>query len=273
MIVLSERAIMIKRTLFIGICCGALAWPQATKLSGIAHVAFRVADVKVSRDFYQKLGFEQAFEFTKEGRTTEAFIKINDRQFLELYPREGSEPLGLMHVCYESNELEALDAEYVKRDVKPTPVRKAGAGNLLFTMKDPEGQTVEYTQYLPGSRHFEDHGKHLGPQRVSEHLVGASVSVKDLAAGRAYYTGKLAFEATGEGEEARLRLPGGSGEVVKLEAAGKDTRPTLFFEVPDAHVSIKDLKARGFEVDAGNPAAVSVTDPDGAVMVFQNSER
>ena len=34
------------------------------ELDGIAHVALRVADVAVSREFYAKLGFEQAFEFT-----------------------------------------------------------------------------------------------------------------------------------------------------------------------------------------------------------------
>jgi catechol 2,3-dioxygenase-like lactoylglutathione lyase family enzyme len=236
-------------------------------LNGIAHVAFRVADVAAARAFYQKLGFEQAFEFTKDGKTTEAFIKINDRQFIELYPRD-SQPTGLMHVCYESSNLEALYSEYVKRELKPPAVRKAGAGNLLLVIRDPENQVIEYTQYMPGSLHFEDHGKHLGEHRVSQHMLGATVAVRDLAAGRAFYSGKLAFEPREAGADGvYLRLPGDSGEEVKLEPAGNDTKPGLFFAVADVQRAAGELRSRELAVKT-TPAAVSVTDPDGAVIVF-----
>ena len=132
---------MIERIVGIGLFLATLSWAQSAALSGIAHVAFRVADVAAARAFYQKLGFEQAFEFTKDGKTTEAFIKLNDRQFIELYPLD-SQPAGLMHVCYESNNLEALYTEYVKRELKPSAVRKAGAGNMLMVLRGPENQTI-----------------------------------------------------------------------------------------------------------------------------------
>ncbi|MGA2268166.1 MAG: VOC family protein [Bryobacteraceae bacterium] len=260
---------MIKRVAGIGVFCAALLWAQSPALSGIAHVAFRVADVETARAFYQKLGFEQAFEFTREGKTTEAFIKINDRQFIELYPRD-SQPTGLMHVCYESSNLEALYAEYVKRELKPPAVRKAGAGNLLLVIHDPENQVIEYTQYMPGSMHFEDHGKHLGGHRISQHLLGATVAVRDLAAGRAFYTGKLAFEPRDGGDGVFLRIPGGSGEEVKLEAAGDDTKPGLFFAVTDVQRAADELRSRGLAVKTSG-AAVLVTDPDGAIIVFTGS--
>jgi hypothetical protein len=36
------------------------------------------------------------------GVPTQSFIKINDRQFIELYPqREASQTIGFMHVCFE----------------------------------------------------------------------------------------------------------------------------------------------------------------------------
>ena len=51
-------------------------------------------------------------------------------------------------------------------------VRKAGAGNLLFTMDgpmQPNGpQNIEYTEYQPGSLHSNDEGQHLGPDRVGD---------------------------------------------------------------------------------------------------------
>ena len=169
-----------RSTLLIGFFCASAVYAQPTNQTGIAHVAFRVADLEVARAFYNKLGFEQFFEMKQGDRTTEAFLKINDHQFIELYPRtDPSQPLGLMHVCYESNDLEALHAEYVKRGLTVSDVRKAGAGNLLMTMKDPEGQTIEYTQYMPGSRHFEDRGKHLGADRVAQVMVGATSLARD----------------------------------------------------------------------------------------------
>ena len=139
---------------------------------------------------------------------------------------------------------------------------------MLMVVRGPENQTLEYTQYMPGSMHFEDHGKHLGENRISQHLLGATLAVKDLPAARAFYIDKLAFEP---GEEnaggVTLRLPGGSGEEVKLEPAGDNTRPSLFFTVPDLQKAATDLKARGLEVKT-TPTAVSVADPDGAIIVF-----
>ena len=99
---------MIKRIAGIGLFLATLSWAQSPALSGIAHVAFRVADVARARAFYQKLGFEQAFEMTRDGQTTEAFIKLNDLQFIELYPRN-AQPSGLMHVCYLSTDLEPFE--------------------------------------------------------------------------------------------------------------------------------------------------------------------
>jgi len=258
---------MIKRIVGIGIFLATLSWAQSPALSGIAHVAFRVADVAVARAFYQKLGFEQAFEMTRDGQTTEAFIKLNDLQFIELYPRN-AQPSGLMHVCYLSTDLEPLNAEYTKRELKPSPVRKAGAGNMLMVVRGPENQTLEYTQYMPGSMHFEDHGKHLSENRISQHMLGATLAVKDLPAARAFYTDKLAFDPRAEGADGvYLRLPGGSGDEVKLEPAGDNTKPGLFFTVPDIQRTAADLKSRGLEVKT-TPTAVSVTDPDGAIIVF-----
>src|SRR5262245_23071427 len=87
----------------VAVACPAMA--QSVGLIGIAHVALRVSDLEKSRAFYQKLGFEQAFEFSEAGKMTQSFIKINDRQFIELYPQsQGSQAIGLMHVCYESTD-------------------------------------------------------------------------------------------------------------------------------------------------------------------------
>jgi catechol 2,3-dioxygenase-like lactoylglutathione lyase family enzyme len=54
---------------------------------------------------------------------------------------------------------------------------------------------------------------------------------------------------------------------VKLEPAGDNTKPGLFFTVPDIQRTAADLKSRGLEVKT-TPTAVSVTDPDGVIITF-----
>jgi catechol 2,3-dioxygenase-like lactoylglutathione lyase family enzyme len=244
-----------------GLLCIAAGWAQPNQV-GIAHVAFRVADLNAARTFYNKLGFEQFFEMKQGDRTTEAFIKINDQQFIELYPKTApSQSLGLMHVCYESNDLEALHADYVKRGLTVSDVRKAGAGNLLMTMKDSEGQTIEYTQYMPGSRHFEDRGKHLGANRVSQMLIGATAPAKDVVAVRNFYIEKLAF---GEIDRERLRMPGDSGQELDVVAG---TGSGIRFGVADLRETAGVLSKLGLQGKSA-PQALTVTDPDGVVIAF-----
>jgi catechol 2,3-dioxygenase-like lactoylglutathione lyase family enzyme len=246
--------------------CAAMAWAQPANQTGIAHVAFRVADLEAARGFYNQLGFEQFFEMKQGERTTEAFLKINDRQFIELYPRtDPAQPLGLMHVCYESSDLEVLHADYVTRGLTVSDVRKAGAGNLLMTMKDPEGQTIEYTQYLPGSRHYEDRGKHLGANRVSTRLVGATAPARDAAAIRSFYVEKLRFSEIAHSVPARLRMPGDSGQ--ELDIAGPEAKSGIQFSVGDLKQAASRLEVLGLRPISG-PTSLTVTDPDGVAISF-----
>ncbi|MEI9976849.1 MAG: VOC family protein [Ignavibacteriota bacterium] len=107
---------MVSKFWAAGLLCAATAWAQPSHQTGIAHVAFRVDDLEAARTFYNRLGFEQFFEMKQGERTSEAFLKINDRQFIELYPRtDPGQALGLMHVCYESDDLAALHAELAVR--------------------------------------------------------------------------------------------------------------------------------------------------------------
>lgn len=251
-----------------GLACASLTCAQPANQAGIAHVAFRVADLEAARGFYNKLGFEQFFEMKQGERTTEAFVKINDRQFIELYPRtDPSQTIGLMHVCYESNDLEALHAEYAKRGLTVSDVRKAGAGNLLMTMKDPEGQTIEYTQYMPGSRHFEDRGKHLGAQRVGQTLVGATSTARDAAAIGTFYVDKLGFTEIGHEVPVRLRMPGDSGQELDIAAAGPEVKSGIQFGITDLKNTEGVLAGLGLRVRS-TPQTLTLADPDGAVISF-----
>ena len=203
--------------------------------AGIAHVAIRVHSLAAATAFYQQLGFDQPFSLSKNGAVYEAFIKINDHQFIELYPTTEKNPdTAFLHLCFEGVDLQAIHDDYVSRGLTPrSNVRKAGAGNLLFTMNgplQPSGpQNIEYTQYQPGSRHFEDRGQHLGSNRVADKLVTVTLAMQDPAAARDFYINQLEFKSL-PGSPMLFHLPGDSGEqveIVPVATLGSKARITL----------------------------------------------
>jgi catechol 2,3-dioxygenase-like lactoylglutathione lyase family enzyme len=243
-------------------------------LNGIAHVAIRVHDLAASVAFYQKLGFEQAFDLRKNDVPYESFIKINDSQFIELYPATERDPtVGFLHLCFEGVDLNAIHDDYVTRGLTPTAVRKAGAGNLLFTLAGPEQpsgpQNIEYTQYMPGSLHSNDEGKHLGPDRVADKLVAVALAMKDTAAARDFYINQLLFKPIA-GDQMDLHMPGESGEEVEIvPAASLGTKARLTFESANLNKSARELHKQGINAEK-NGQTLTIKDPDGNVLLLEH---
>ena len=241
--------------------------PVAPAITGLAHVAFRVSDLDKEINFLGKLGFEEAFTSANGARTMEVFVKVNDHQFIELYPQtDPPQPLGWMHACYETNDANGLAAEFAQRGLKPPPVRKAAAGNLIFALSDPSGRTTEFTQYMPGSRHTMDQGQHLGEHRISETLLGFELPVSNLGAERDFYA-KLGFDAENGQNSVHLSAPDASGLRVVLNSTGAKGEPEMLFPVPDARKAAEQLRRAELKVDRQDKL-VFVRDPDGNVFVL-----
>jgi catechol 2,3-dioxygenase-like lactoylglutathione lyase family enzyme len=238
-------------------------------LAGVAHVAIRVRDLAASRDFYTKLGFQEAFNLAKDGVVYESFIKINDHQFIELYPVTAKDPKpGFLHLCFEGDDLNAIHDDYASRGLNPTPVRKAGAGNLLFTMVGPEHQNIEYTQYMPGSLHYNDRGKHLDEDRIADRIVVVSVAMQDIDAARDFYINQLNFKSIA-GDPMFLHMPGDSGQEVQISPANTlGTRARLILETKSLSKASHLLhKQQLTETKVKNDLAV--IDPDGNIILIE----
>jgi catechol 2,3-dioxygenase-like lactoylglutathione lyase family enzyme len=251
--------------------------PSTLPFNGIAHIAIRVNDIAASVAFYNKLGFEQAFAMTKGDVVTQSFVKLNDKQFIELYPINPANPTQdkpeFLHLCLEGVDLNAIHDAYVAEGLTPIAVRTAGAGNLLFTMKGPlqfrDPQNIEYTQYMPGSLHSKDIGLHLGAGRIADKMIVVDLAMQDPAAARAYYSDKLGFVQVGGGSRLawRFGLPGTSGqmvEIVPVESLGAKSSITLTAIGSLAKVQ-ESLKAKGVAFTA-TKSDVTVTDPDGNLI-------
>jgi catechol 2,3-dioxygenase-like lactoylglutathione lyase family enzyme len=264
----------------------AAAQSASANLAGIAHVAIRVADLDQSRAFFRSLGFEEAFAMDKGGAPTEAFFKINDRQFVELYPRrEPAESIGFMHICFEASDVGAVHQYYADQGLTPTPVKQAGAGNLLFTLQGPEEpgppsdlrpattQNIEYTQYMPGSRHTLDRGQHLGANRIADRIAGVGIPMTDPAAATAFYVGKFGFRQGAHPLEpgwTALALPGETDQRIEFlpDGASPGRLPfRLVFAVPDLRATGARLRAIGLTTRKHGPV-LWIEDPDGNQLVF-----
>jgi catechol 2,3-dioxygenase-like lactoylglutathione lyase family enzyme len=242
-------------------------------ISGIAHVAIRVRDLAVARTFYEKLGFEEAFDLNKDGISSESFIKINDRQFIELYPTTESErTIGFLHLCFEGADLEAINQDYVGRGLTPEPVRKAGAGNLLFTMAgplQPSGpQNIEYTQYMPGSLHSNDQGKHLGPDRIADRMIAVALVMQDPAAARDFYINELNFKPIA-GDPMDLHMPGDSGQEVEIVNVSLGSVARITIHSDNLSKAARHLHKEGV-VATKNGNTLTIMDPDGNVILLES---
>jgi catechol 2,3-dioxygenase-like lactoylglutathione lyase family enzyme len=248
--------------------------PAPPPFAGIAHVAIRVHSLPDAIAFYNKLGFEQAFDLRKNGIPYESFIKVNDHQFIELYPVDDKNPTpAFLHVCFEGIDLNAIHDDYIARGLTPTAVRKAGAGNLLFTMKGPEDgtgtpQNIEYTQYQPGSLHSNDQGKHLGSDRVADTLFAATIGTKDPAAARDFYLNQLEFKSI-SGDPMFLHMPGNSGQEIEIAPYSTlTTRARLTLRTPSLSRAARELHKQDIQFTK-SADTLTVTDPDGNLIMIR----
>jgi catechol 2,3-dioxygenase-like lactoylglutathione lyase family enzyme len=277
----------------IALACVAapvVAQNASPNLAGIAHVAIRVSDLERSRAFFHKLGFEEAFAMSKSGSPTEAFFKVNNRQFIELYPRHSlGEAVGFMHICFEATDIDAVYQDYVEHGLAPSPVKRAGAGNLLFTLQGPDEpgqasdlrpavtQNIEYTQYMPGSRHTLDRGQHLGPDRLAEQIAGVGLPITDPATAAKFYIEKLGFQPADHSLEpaiAALVPPGSPDQRIEfltepVSSTGADTSLPfhLIFSVPNLRHTSERLRVLGLSVKKYK-SSLTIEDPDGNGIVF-----
>jgi len=201
-----------KRAAALLACAALLCAAEDLPLEGITPVAVRVTDAVRSRAFYQGvLGLVEPFEFKDNGRTTVAFERVNNWQYIELYPGLKADQPKFMHVCFETREIERVHQRLTERGLKPAAIEKGRAGNLLFALRDPDGQVVEFLQYLPGSFHSNAARKQESVFRITRIALPAKEREQSLR----FWRDQLGFRLLLNGD---LQVPGGRGERIALGA-------------------------------------------------------
>jgi lactoylglutathione lyase len=260
------------------------------KILGVAHMAVFVSDLPKARAFYSGLlGFEEPFTLPKpDGSVEIAFVKINDRQWIELFNQPTVGEGQLNHIAIYTDDADRMRSYLAGRGVAvPEKVGKGRTGNKNFMIKDPDGHNVEIVEYQPDSWTAKDAGQHVPAARVSEHAMHVGILVGNLDTSMKFYNGVLGFEEFWRGSAANsktlswvnMRVPDGTDYVEFMlydEKPAADRRGSahhICLVVPDADKAVAALGARPARADYTRPVEIrtginrkrqiNLFDPDG----------
>ncbi|MCY1291262.1 lactoylglutathione lyase [compost metagenome] len=133
---------------------------------GFTHVTLKVRDLDTQLSFYERvMGFREMFRLPNEDCSVFlVYLRINDRQYLELFPGAIGEQApnpdarGYQHICLEVADVDATVETLRARgarmclwrndlsgiyEVNGTAITMGRDGNRQSWIKDPEGNRIE----------------------------------------------------------------------------------------------------------------------------------
>jgi len=269
------------------------AAPQRPKITGISHVGYFVSDLPKALTFWHGLlGFDESYDLKKPGtnQVRIAFIKINDRQHVELFTDPPTAPPNMMsHICFSVDNVEQMRSYLRSKgyNVKPGNGSKTRTGDYAFEIKDPDGTLVEFVQSLPTGWEAKAAGKFMPATRISHHIYHVGFLVGNTAKSMAFYEGVLGFKETWRGggnpkvlSWINLRVPDGT-DYIELMLYSKlpktyGTSNHTSLEVPDIQKAMATLESRPayktyltyqkpleMHVGVNGKRQVNLYDPDG----------
>lgn len=266
------------------------AAPKRPRITGISHAAFYVTDMKKAREFYEGfLGFQSPFSIPRRNPDEHlVWIKINDRQTVELFPGSEVAPDAdrLYHIAVETDDAEAMRVYLQSKGVEVPPRTAVGRiGNKNYFIKDPQGNTVEIVEYMADGWTVREKGKFLPETRIATRMSHVGVMIGQLDAALKFYGDILGFREIWRGSSSgrtlswvNLQVPDGQDYV---EFMLYDKWPTLdrlrtmhhiCLEVPDVAKAGEILRSRSYpsskpptELKAGvnGKRQINYYDPDG----------
>jgi lactoylglutathione lyase len=278
------KPLAVSATLAISVSLFAQQPVARPKVLGVAHMAIYVKDLARTRQFYEDfLGFAEPFTLPQKGGEPGvriAFVKVNDRQYIEIFNEADRGEGKLNHISVYTDSADRMRDYLLAQGIKPMgnaasgPVPKGQTGNKNFNVKDPDGHIVEIVEYQPDSWTARHAGKDMPPTRISDSIMHIGFLVGDLEKSAAFYGGILGFAETWRGAAnpsvlswVNMRVPDGQDYVEfmlygKLPPPdGRGTKNHISLMVPDAEKALAELKRRA--------ARGLYTAPHGKEMVIQ----
>jgi lactoylglutathione lyase len=263
--------------------------PKRPAITGISHIALYVHDLDKARAFYKDfLGFAEPYSLTnQDGSLHLTWIKINDRQSIELFPEKEANSDRLYHVAIETPDAVAMRDYLAARNVVvPEKVGKGKIGNLNYFIKDPDGHNVEIVQYADDGWTMQNKSKFIPDTRIATAMPHLGILVGDLDAAKVFYQDVLGFSESWRGAKkpdqlswVHEQIPDGKGvfelmlysDLPEPDKRGKYHH--LCLEVPDIEkakatlarraASINYIKPLDIQTGINRKRQLNVWDPDG----------
>jgi lactoylglutathione lyase len=257
----------------------APAPPSRPRITGIAHVAFRVSDTAAAREFYGgMLGLTEAPAKKGPGIT----FAVGTRQRVVLEPGlPPGEDERLRHLAFETPDVPALTTYLTGRGlaVQRSDDCQPGAIRLM----DPDGHTIEFVQvaWPPAAP--------ASPRQsaaLAGRLLHAGLVIRDEARAHGFYRDSLGFveiwrggRPAGATNWVNMRVPDGTDYLeYMLAAAPPDRRQLgvlhhLCLRVPEMQEAWEEVARRSVSMKRALPSPpqvgvngryqLNLFDPDG----------
>jgi catechol 2,3-dioxygenase-like lactoylglutathione lyase family enzyme len=263
---------------------------QRPRITGISHVAYFVSDLPRAVAFWHDfLGYDEPYTLPKldSPETRIAFIKINDRQQIELLNEPPAMPHDMMsHLCFAVDDIAQIRRFLEAHGyTKPEFDGKTPTGDLVFEIKDPDGVLIEFMQSTPDSWEKKAAGKFLPETRIAPRIYHVGYMVSDSEKTIAFYK-MLGFTETWRGggnpkelSWINMKVPDGDDYVELMlyhafpppDQWGGRNHVSLM--VPDIEKAVATLQSRPYLATYGKPLAIhtgvngkrqmNLFDPDG----------
>jgi lactoylglutathione lyase len=270
---------------------GAQAMPQRPRVTGISHVGYFVSDLPKAISFWHDLlGYDESYDLKKPGSNEVriAFIKVNDRQHIELFNEPPTEPHNMMsHLCFSVDDIEQMRAYLRSKgyEIAAGNGAKTRTGDFAFEIKDPNGMLIEFVQSLPAGMEMQAAGKFLPLTRIAPRIYHAGYIVGNAEKTIAFYR-MLGFTEIWRGGSnpnelswINMKVPDGEDYVElmlyhpPLDPKSLGTKNHLSLVVPDIQKAVAELESRpaykaygrALNVQTGKNGKrqVNLYDPDG----------
>ncbi|MBL8214018.1 MAG: VOC family protein [Bryobacterales bacterium] len=236
----------------------AAAQTKRPRITGVAHIALYSADIAKTRAYYRDiLGFHEPYSLNNpDGSFSMTFFKVNERQYIEIFPETKPHTDRLAHISVETDDIEGMRLYLAEKGIPvPAKVNTGRIKNKSFNVKDPDGHIVEFVQYMPDGWTVREKGKHL-PNGVSARMMHIGIIVNSLEPAMRFYRDILGFEEFWRGARdpkvlqwVNMRVPDGNDYIEFMlhhpvpEETKRGSAHHICLEVPNMEKALQAIEA------------------------------
>ena len=161
--------------------------PIRPKITGISHLAVYTSDPAAADHYYREI--IGASKMPDPENPKGVRYAINATQFIEVLPLPPGQGINrLDHSAYNTDDAEGMRKYLAAKAWKtPAEVEKGADGSRWFTVRDPEGNKVEFVQPPPSPKAID------APNLIGRHIIHIGIMVHSRAVEDTFYRDLLGF--------------------------------------------------------------------------------